>query len=149
MKKRILFPVLLTIVFSLLFIFISCSYSFTTSYSCTTCHDEFRIVCPDCDGEKQSLCSQCGGDGIQPCVLCNGMGSRTCYLCSGVGSTLEYDFFSKMYVSKSCYNCVGGQVSCLMTSACSCVNGKINCNTCSAQGKIDCPDCSPETTDAQ
>ena len=143
MKKRILFPVLLTIVFSLLFIFTSCGYS------CTTCHDEFRIVCPDCD-EIQSHCSLCGGDGRMRCVWCLGTGERACIVCAGMGSRLEYDFYSKMYVTKLCYNCLGGRrVSCLKTSVCSCVEAKINCNTCSGQGNIDCLDCSPETTDAQ
>lgn len=131
MKKTALLLALLTVFFSLT----SCGYN------CETCHDETKIVCSDCNGEKEILCSWCGGDGFVPCALCNGTGSRSCIYCGGLGSKWEYDYYTNSYQYKSCYMCTFGKMSCLSTSPCSCIDGKTDCNTCTAQGEIDCPDC--------
>ena len=146
MKKIISSLILLTTVFSLVFVFTSCIYGFNAFnvfgiYDCKTCHDQRVVVCGDCDGKKQRPCLLCGGDGLAPCTLCSGIGSRTCLSCGGTGGRVEYDFFSKMYMYKTCYSCVGGRVSCPMTSFCSCSAGKVDCTTCGAQGRMPCPDC--------
>lgn len=140
MKKTISFLLLLTMLVSFVFVFTACDYN------CKTCHDKHTVVCRDCNGKKEKKCSFCGGDGMRPCVLCNGTGSRTCISCGGMGGRYEYDFFSKMNVYRTCYSCVGGRISCIATTVCSCTDGKMSCGTCLGQGSIVCPDCPTETT---
>ena len=132
--------------------FTSCAYVLLASdfnlgdlgaYNCRTCHDSRVVVCGDCGGEKRRTCRSCGGDGVATCMLCSGTGSRTCMFCGGLGGRSEYDYFSGYYVYRAC-SCVGGRVSCAMTTVCSCGDGKVNCATCDAQGYLPCPDCSSE-----
>ena len=152
MKKIMTSLVFLITVFSLVFVFTSCIYSFGAynvfgRYDCKTCQDTSVIICRDCNGRKQHACRRCGGDGEAMCILCGGMGSRTCISCGGMGGRSEYDYFSGYYVYRAC-SCVGGRVRCAMTMVCSCGDGKVDCTTCGARGRVPCPDCSSDAKDA-
>lgn len=109
--------------------------------ACKTCHDKAEIDCSDCGGEAEVECVLCYGSGMRPCTLCNGTGGRTCYSCGGLGGTYAYDFLTGGLVYKPCFACVAGRVSCVTGSPCACIDGKTDCGTCTATGKVDCPDC--------
>jgi len=139
-RTRLLLAFLIMVIF-FQFVLSSCQYS------CDTCRDRHTVVCADCNGKVGKRCGICGGDGRTTCYTCDGTGRKTCFRCHGLGGYMEYDFFSKMYVRKTCYNCVGGYQICPTTMTCRCEDGRIDCNTCIGEGRVACPDCSSDTGD--
>ena len=139
MKRTVSFFILLAMALGVLFLFTSCVYD------CTVCRDTQKVTCSDCNGKKHFQCHQCDGKGTALCGKCNGTGSRYCTLCGGTGFKLEYDFVSKTHQYRNCAFCNSGKISCSKTISCACGNGKLDCETCGARGKVSCPSCSPDT----
>ena len=131
----------------------------TSSWDCDTCDTEKYIQCDDfdcegrhtwkctnCAAKGQIICDGCGGDKKLDCRKCNGSKKLRCSNCGGDGkvvdkmdtlSAVSSSSRSSRIVKKKCGDCSGkGQIRCNK-----CSNGKVPCDTCSAQGKVTCPEC--------
>lgn len=131
----------------------------TSSWDCDTCDTEKYIQCDDfdcegrhtwkctnCAAKGQVICNGCGGDKKLDCRKCNGSKKLRCSNCGGDGKVVDkMDTFSAVtsssrssrIVKKKCGDCSGkGEIRCNK-----CSNGKVPCDTCSAQGKVTCPEC--------
>jgi len=131
----------------------------TSSWDCDTCDTEKYIQCDDfdcegrhtwkctnCAAKGQVICDGCGGDKKLDCRKCNGSKKLRCSNCGGDGKVVDkMDTFSAVtsssrssrIVKKKCGDCSGkGEIRCKK-----CSNGKVPCDTCSAQGKVTCPEC--------
>ncbi len=110
-------------------------------FKCETCLDKGEIDCSHCNGKGDTKCILCNGKGKKDCTLCMGHGYRMCYMCGGAGGSYKYDYWLGYSTYQTCYNCIGGRVSCIKSYPCACNNGKKDCLFCHGTGDVDCPDC--------
>ena len=120
--------------------YISDSFNHFTA-DCKTCYDTKTVDCTNCDATGSVVCNICQGTMKKHCYICSNTNFVTCLNCSGMGFSYEYDFFSGRYEYKNCMFCVGGRKTCPSIHICFCGDGKMNCESCGADGKIVCPDC--------
>jgi len=85
---------------------------------CLVCNGTGQVDCRNCENGKplypKWLCPQCKGRIVYTCPECHGLGRYICEVCNGTGVA---------YYGGLCLRCNGG---------------KVTCQKCDGQGKLDC-----------